>query len=389
MLVDIWDRTKPHSCPRMHPNPLVCPCAACDTVRQFAKSRAGLDRAMAREFAPTSSLMPANAVIEPERIQETPREKYERQHKERIKQSDDTLAYVQANGARYAEQRTQTLAKRKVAEEWKPVEGNFPLLVYETQNQMDDFNVPDMISGDESKETIEQYGLMKPFKQSEYFSHREGYTLYGEDQFSLPPSEHFKRMRSLGDLFSNSTIGSLMDFETSSIFSEMVDKFERNEGGYYSNPLLTNALKDHETTADFHKALKKCLEESLKNGKLPDDIVSVSSQYMKSSKGKPLPKFVSDLLGEDLYNGTVISVHDIWSMRVYVEQLEYKGNQIKGIYKYEIQDHFGLDVNDINHGPNDGLNQYEQLEGFRSWYLLQHFKGYGYKAFITKMEFKL
>ncbi|WP_275041676.1 DUF3289 family protein [Vibrio neptunius] len=33
--------------------------------------------------------------------------------------------------------------------------------------------------------------------------------------------------------------------------------------------------------------------------------------------------------------------------------------------------------------------QYEQLEGFRSWYLFQHFKGYGYKPFITKIDFEL
>ncbi|MBN3574718.1 DUF3289 family protein [Vibrio neptunius] len=29
------------------------------------------------------------------------------------------------------------------------------------------------------------------------------------------------------------------------------------------------------------------------------------------------------------------------------------------------------------------------MEGFRSWYLLQHFKGYGYQPFITKMDFEL
>ncbi|MEF1257162.1 DUF3289 family protein [Vibrio sp. M260112] len=327
------------------------------------------------------------------------REKIERQRKERIKQSEETWAYVQANQSRYAAQRAETLAKREANEKWKPVEGNFPLLVFETQNKMDDFDASDMTFGDESKETIEQYGLMKPFKQSEYYSHREGYTLYGKDQFSLPPSEHFKRMRSLGDLFSNSKIGSLMGFETSSIFSDMVDKFERNEGGYYSNPLLTNALKDHETTANFHKALKKCLEENLKNGKLPDDIVSVSSKYMMSSKGKPLPQFlVGDISKLDphpnLADGTVLSVHGIWSMQVYIESLEYKANQIRGKFRYEVQDHFGLDVKDIDHDPFDNIEEndgkpYEWLEGFRSWYLLQHYRMYGFKPFIAKMTFEL
>lgn len=389
VLPDIFDPSKPHRCPRMHPNPLVCPCGSCDMARKSAASKAALERAIAREFAPTGSLMPVKQKIkEPAMPKETLREKIERQRKERIKQSEETWAYVQANQSRYAAQRAETLAKREANEKWKPVEGNFPLLVFETQNKMDDFDASDMTFGDESKETIEQYGLMKPFKQSEYYSHREGYTLYGEDQFSLPPSEHFKRMRSLGDLFSNSKIGSLMGFETSSIFSDMVDKFERNEGGYYSNPLLTNALKDHETTANFHKALKKCLEENLKNGKLPDDIVDISSNYLGSKGKQPssLPKF--DKFSYDLINGTVLTVHDIWSMQVYVENLEYKGNQIRGIFKYEIQDHFGLGTNDINHDLND-MTPYEFIDGFRSWYLLQHFEGYKFKPFITQIDFKL
>lgn len=271
---------------------------------------------------------------------------------------------------------------------WKPVQGDFPLLVFETKKEMDDFDAPDMTYGDETKEQIESYGFMKPFKQSEYYSHREGYTRYSEDEFSLPASDHFKRMRSLGNVFSSQLIGQVMGFKTSDIFTEMVNKFERNEGDYYSNPTLTNALKYHETTAKFHDALINCLGENVNNGTLPSDIKSVTSQYMKSSKGETLPKFISAFLGEDLYNGTVLSVHDIWSMCVYVEQLECKGRQVRGVFKYEIQDHFGLDTNDINHVLSD-MKPYELLDGFRSWYLLQHFDGYGFKPFITKIDFKL
>ncbi|MDA0120200.1 DUF3289 family protein [Vibrio sp. T11.5] len=283
--------------------------------------------------------------------------------------------------------------RESVQEQWQPVAGDFPLLVFETKNNMDDFDAPDMNFGDEDRFKIESYGFMQPFKDS-YAAPQAGYPAsnytVSEDQFSLPASEHFERMRFLGKVFSNVTVGSILGFETSSVFSEMVDKFERNEGGYYSNPLLTNALKEHKTTSNFHQALKKCLEESLKNGRLPDDIVSVSSQYMMSSEGERLPKFDSSPRSRDLYNGTVLSIHDIWSLRVYVERLEYKGNKIRGIFKYEVQDHFGLDTNDINHDFSDGIKkQYEQLEGFRSWYLLQHFKGYGYKPFITKIDFEL
>ncbi|QUJ69101.1 DUF3289 family protein [Photobacterium sp. GJ3] len=280
-------------------------------------------------------------------------------------------------------------------EDWKPVKGSFPLLVFETRKKMDDFDAPDMSFGDEERFKIESYGFMQPFAQSvnydpDHIASDGTHSSLSEDQFSLPACEHFERMRNLGTVFSNQTLGDVLGFETSSIFSEMVDKFERNEGGYYSNPSLNKALQEHETTQRFHDALKNCLEESLKNGRLPDDVLRVSSQYMMSSKGEMLPKFDSSPRGKDLYNGTVLSVHDIWSLRVYAERLEYKGNEIRGIFQYEVQDHFGLDTNDINHDFSDGIKkQYEQLEGFRSWYLLQHFKGYGYKPFITKIDFKL
>ena len=63
--------------------------------------------------------------------------------------------------------------------EWVKIE-NCPYLVYETQNRFHDTTALDMIHGNESREAIEQYGFMQPFKESEYYSHRDGYTHHGE-----------------------------------------------------------------------------------------------------------------------------------------------------------------------------------------------------------------
>ncbi|MHC5783860.1 DUF4150 domain-containing protein [Aliivibrio fischeri] len=192
---------------------------------------------------------------------------------------------------------------------WKPVQGDFPLLVFETKNKMDTFChhkgssdckdeaicPKDMRYGDESRDVIESYGLMQPFKNEMRYSPSMGYDVVSEDQFALPASEHFKRMRSLGNVFSSQLIGQVMGFETKHVFTEMVDKFQRNEGDYYSNPTLTNALKYHETTAKFHDALINCLGENINNGMLQSDIVSVVSQYMSSDikgEGAPLPQFL-------------------------------------------------------------------------------------------------
>lgn len=284
---------------------------------------------------------------------------------------------------------------------WKPVSG-VPCLVYETKRRFNDTNAPDMTHGDEDRATIEQYGFMRPFTNSITSDLVGNVTI--EDQFELPASEHFKRMRSLGDDFLFG-IGFSSFGKTSGIFSKMVDKFERSDGGIYMHPALDDAMKNHETTATFQAALLQCLRENINNGSLPFDIAKITSLKLSDKvTGVSLPKFNDGLFPypkEDLFNGTVLTVHDIWAMRVYVESLECKGQQIRGTFRYEIQDHFGLDTADINNQekkPTDtedeknkkgGFPPFELADGFRSWYLLQHYIGYNYKPFITEIRFTL
>lgn len=299
-----------------------------------------------------------------------------------------------AENEKQAELRWQQAQQEQTEENWVPVSGSFPRLVFETKNRMDDTNAPDMQHGKQDRKTIESYGLMQPFKQVEYTSPRDGMTQFGEDPFSLPASEHFKRMRSLSDDVLLG-LGFSMVGATSGLFSKMVDKFERNEGGYFMSPYLDDAMQNHETTTAFHKALLTCLSENIKDGNLDKNIVNITSDYMQLDEGAPLPQFqtreADDLLfSKDLFNGTVLTVHGIWAMQVYAENLEFKGDLVRGVFKYKVQDHFGLDWRDINHSSEDSpLKFFEWLDSFRSWYLLQHYKEYGYRPFISEMRFKL
>ncbi|WNJ96028.1 DUF3289 family protein [Vibrio ruber] len=300
---------------------------------------------------------------------------------QRSQAHNDTLERIEKN------------TKSSKQKDWLPVSGSFPRLIYETENKMDTFYNPkdpdapcpnDMRYGEQQRKTIESYGVFLPFKDKTRYSPSRGYDIVVEDQFTLPAKEHFKRMRNLG----KGAISFSMLGETKNLFSKMVDKFERNEGGYYMHPLLDDAMKKHETTTTFHKSLKECLGENIKNGELSRDILNISSSYMKTSgKGAPLPQFQTKSL--DVIKGTVLTVHGIWAMKVYAEKMEYKGNQVRGVFKYDIQDHFGLNSKDIDHKISSGEMPFEWLEGFRSWYLLQHYIGYGYQPFITKIGFKL
>ncbi|MEI8634728.1 DUF3289 family protein [Vibrio sp. PP-XX7] len=272
--------------------------------------------------------------------------------------------------------------------DWQPVVANYPVLVYQTHKRMDDKSSPDMQSCNESKEKIEQYGFLKVFKQKNYYSHKEGYTISNEDQFSLSAEEHFKRMRGLETFFSRKG-------KTAHIFNEMVDKFELNQGGNYSSPPLNEALRNHASTDKFHQSLLRFMKKYLVKNKyqITPMLLAESSDYLTNSDDSvKLPKF--EISSEDLMNGTVLAIHDIWSMQVYAENLEYKGGKIRGTFKYIVQDHFGLDSDDINNHYSFKenpfmLNPFELFRGFRSWHLLQHYTGYGYQPFFTDIEFTL
>lgn len=90
-----------------------------------------------------------------------------------------------------------------------------------------------------------------------------------------------------------------------------------------------------------------------------------------------LPKFNRWL---NRTNGLVISVHDTWSTYIILESLIIYNNSWKARIRYRIQDHFGLDDNDITH------SLYKYFRIFRLWFSLQRWNDYGYKPFITEID---
>ncbi len=52
----------------------------------------------------------------------------------------------------------QVKEERLSNDTWLPVQAEYPVLIYETQRQMNDESTPDMLFGDESKQKIQSYG---------------------------------------------------------------------------------------------------------------------------------------------------------------------------------------------------------------------------------------
>jgi uncharacterized protein (TIGR03034 family) len=76
----------------------------------------------------------------------------------------------------------------------------------------------------------------------------------------------------------------------------------------------------------------------------------------------------------------VITVHDTWATHITLESLEVTGESFRAKVHYRIQDHFGLDDDDVL----DPL--YREFRIFRLWFTLQRWDECGYRPFITEMS---
>lgn len=100
-----------------------------------------------------------------------------------------------------------------------------------------------------------------------------------------------------------------------------------------------------------------------------------------------MPKF-TDL---DWFNGLGITIHDTYSTKIYLDDFEVMETETRGLRRksfkarltFKIQDHFGLDIGDVNG------KVFELSSWFCSWFILQRYKPYGYKPFINESNFSI
>ncbi|MDT9499310.1 DUF3289 family protein [Capnocytophaga canimorsus] len=200
-------------------------------------------------------------------------------------------------------------------------------------------------------------------------------------------------------------------------------------GGRYQNPILTEAVFNHETTKNFVKNIVENFKVKIKN----------SEGNLNKTKLEPKklirPSFSSL---NDRIEGLTIALNDTWGFRVTITNYSCnpQTKDVEATLKFRIVDHFGLDVADIeSYGTkqkiyakfgdmlvrkmnipldieksksvfeflrlgykytsvrgfilssleSSGYNPVEQMAlGFCAWFILQHLRGY--KPFVTIME---
>lgn len=129
--------------------------------------------------------------------------------------------------------------------------------------------------------------------------------------------------------------------------------------------------------------MSELFASKLKNtkGELTEiDIQGVWDSLAKGPYAIHLPGFDTK---PDWFNGLGITVHGIWSLQLSLKKLDIDiiNRIFSGEIAFKAQDHFGLNVDDVNGGK-----YVEFLRIFRSWFLLQRYDKFGYKPFITEMN---
>ena len=94
----------------------------------------------------------------------------------------------------------------------------------------------------------------------------------------------------------------------------------------------------------------------------------------------------------DYLHGLGITVHDLYGNRIEVTSFSVNGNHYTANLHYVMYDIYGLDKSDLTDKylkvKDKGL-AFGLIDGFRAWYILQHWDIYDgkYKPFISFMEF--
>ncbi len=263
----------------------------------------------------------------------------------------------------------------------------FPCTLFKTQNRMDDYSAKDMRCGDLTAEQLKSnYGLV------DISTRANPYTLTKVTPFTQPQSM-FYGSRGEGEKISRPQCANILFDELrdlSRLFSvygpykhlikRMITHMQNGNGKPFSSIHLDNALKAHivndETENSTLSKIKYALNENInwQTGIYP---VTGKNEFQKAILEGKLPKF--DRF-QDNFNGMGITVHDTWATEITIKNLQVDNNHYRAVLHYKVQDHFGLDVNDIS------KFRFNQFRFFRIWFVLQRYDKFNFKPFMTNMD---
>jgi len=252
---------------------------------------------------------------------------------------------------------------------------------------MNDYSASDMHYGD-----LSAIALKTHYHLVEVSTRVNPYTLTKITPFSQPQSM-FYGARSEGEKISRQECVRILFDEfrhLSQFFSfygpyrhlieDMITHMQYGKGSSFSSIYLNAALKEqiiydnteNSTLLRIREVMEKYIDWESKS--FPSE---KKDELRKAISFGKLPRF--DRF-QDNFNGMGITVHDTWATHITIKSLHFDNDSYRAIIHYKVQDHFGLDGDDI-------LNyKFNPSHFFRIWFVLQRYNNFGFKPFITNME---
>ncbi|MCA4823411.1 MAG: DUF3289 family protein [Serratia rubidaea] len=263
----------------------------------------------------------------------------------------------------------------------------FPCIIFKTQKRMDDYSASDMRYGDLTEAQLKTlYGLV------DVSTRANPYTLTKITPFNQPRSM-FYGSRGEGEKITRQQCTAMLfdEFRHLSkpyaiyspyrhLIEQMITHMQNGNGSPFRSMYLDRALKDHilsdntpnSTRLRLGGAIEKYIDWENKHYPEKD-----KDELQKAILEGKLPKF--DRF-QDNFNGMGITVHDTWATHITIKSLQVDNGRYQAVIHYKVQDHFGLDVDDIS------KFKFNQFRFFRIWFVLQRYRQFGFKPFMTNME---
>ena len=265
----------------------------------------------------------------------------------------------------------------------------FPCTLFKTQRRMNDYSASDMRCGD-----LTEAQLKSHYRLDSISDRIDPYTLIRRSSMDRPQSMFCCNLRGSGEKITRQQCAMMLFDEFrqlsrkfslygpySHLIEKMITHMQNGNGTPFRDMALDRALKEQIIKDTSEKKstrilLSKAFRASIdwKNKHFP---VENQDRLRKTILEGRLPKF--DRF-QDNFNGMGITVHDTWATHITLRSLQIDSDRYRAVVHYKVQDHFGLDSDDIL------KTKFSQFHFFRIWFVLQRYNQFGFKPYMTNME---
>lgn len=261
----------------------------------------------------------------------------------------------------------------------------FPFVVYQTQNQFDDYRADDMQCRDINESTLRKsYGLdfiiagIDPWA-GEVYQMPGAFHGFAGGAMTTRKVDRYEMANLLFDQFRKCTFPvSFLGYRR--LFLDLVAHFRASDGAPFRHKLLDEAYYDQIVSDTSKKSSLLSIE------KVINEYINWSSETYPDNKKDNFKNEIADTVlpkfnrWKDRFNGLSMSVHDVYATCITIKSLQIEQDTWRAVIHYKGQDHFGLDRNDI-------INlRFHRIPVFRIWFILQRSDRFGYRPFMTNFE---